>query len=403
MEITESVLNALNLAVRFWWAYLPLILFIVLINTWASYTRAKFLGSLNWVLLEIKFPQELATSFKAAEQLFAGLHGIFIKPLTWDERFFKGKLPEAFSLEITGGNGEVRFYIRTLESYRNLVESNIYAQYPEVEIRVVSDYVNDVTSMIPNDDYDLWGMELELTKENFYPIRTYTYFEEVGQFGKEKKIIDPLSSLSEILGSLKLNEHLWIQFLIRPVGADWTKPAEGALDKLLGREKTEGEEVPRLKPLAPGERSIAEAIGLKISKFGFETTLRFVYVGHKDIFSTAYGAAVSGAFKQFGTQNLNGFKANIASIPIVLWPFKFMVYWPLKLIPYPGAKKKAFRKKKRLFRNYKERSFTITSKPFILNTEELATVYHFPSLEVKAPLLERIEAKKGTPPAGLPQ
>lgn len=107
MEILESVLNALNLAVRYWWVYIPVTFFIVLIKTWADYTRANFLSSLSWVLLEIKFPQEIETSFKAAEQLFAGMHGTFIKPLTWDERFFGGKLPEAFSLEITGGNGEV--------------------------------------------------------------------------------------------------------------------------------------------------------------------------------------------------------------------------------------------------------------------------------------------------------
>ncbi|MDZ4229552.1 MAG: hypothetical protein U1C53_00250, partial [Candidatus Veblenbacteria bacterium] len=39
---------------------------------------------------------------------------------------------------------------------------------------------------------------------------------------------------------------------------------------------------------------------------------------------------------------------------------------------------------------------------FILNTEELATLYHFPVVTVKAPLVKKTEAKKAEPPFGLP-
>jgi hypothetical protein len=38
----------------------------------------------------------------------------------------------------------------------------------------------------------------------------------------------------------------------------------------------------------------------------------------------------------------------------------------------------------------------------ILNTEELATIYHFPALKVVTPTLVRVLSKKGEPPAGLP-
>ena len=39
---------------------------------------------------------------------------------------------------------------------------------------------------------------------------------------------------------------------------------------------------------------------------------------------------------------------------------------------------------------------------FFLSSEELATLYHFPVITVKAPLLKRTEAKKGAPPVSLP-
>jgi len=42
------------------------------------------------------------------------------------------------------------------------------------------------------------------------------------------------------------------------------------------------------------------------------------------------------------------------------------------------------------------------SGPFIMNTEELATIYHFPGEVSKTPSLSRISAKKAEPPTNLP-
>ena len=39
---------------------------------------------------------------------------------------------------------------------------------------------------------------------------------------------------------------------------------------------------------------------------------------------------------------------------------------------------------------------------FILNVEELATIFHFPMATVKAPLLKKTEAKRGEAPFSLP-
>jgi len=50
--------------------------------------------------------------------------------------------------------------------------------------------------------------------------------------------------------------------------------------------------------------------------------------------------------------------------------------------------------------DYRDRSFA-TGK-FVFNSEELATVFHFPDMSVKAPNLIRIEAKKGEAPPNLP-
>ena len=41
-------------------------------------------------------------------------------------------------------------------------------------------------------------------------------------------------------------------------------------------------------------------------------------------------------------------------------------------------------------------------KTYVLNTEELATLWHFPGQILKVPTLERIESKEASPPPNLP-
>jgi hypothetical protein len=52
---------------------------------------------------------------------------------------------------------------------------------------------------------------------------------------------------------------------------------------------------------------------------------------------------------------------------------------------------------------YKFRSDARGRLPHILNTEELASIWHFPvEASVKAPLVQKAPGRKAEPPAGLP-
>ncbi|GAI18321.1 unnamed protein product, partial [marine sediment metagenome] len=67
--------------------------------------------------------------------------------------------------------------IRIPEKNRDSAESAIYSQYPEAEISIADDYTKYIPQDIPNKDWDLWGSDYKLLKENPYPIKTYLKFE----------------------------------------------------------------------------------------------------------------------------------------------------------------------------------------------------------------------------------
>ncbi len=408
--ILDTLYSAFFLFAGYWWIYLPVLLFLALMGAYESYTRLQYIKDIKWVLLELKIPQDPGKSPKATEQIFATLHGTLPPPIIWRNKFFKGQMVNWISLEIVGIGGEIHFYVRTPEQFKKLVQSQIYAQYPDSEItEVVDDYVNLLPASLPDDTYDLFGAEMILSKEDFYPIRTYPEFEEKSSGPDYVKRIDPLASLAEVMSSLEAGEFLGVQFLIRPTGDGWVKKGLAEMDKLQGKKPKAGSSMisnlvfeidkiipghvevakedkkPEQSQLTSSKQEALKAAEKKMSKIGYECGIRFMYSGPRESFHRAHISGVVGAFKQFALQTINSFKLNGPTITAGKWPFK---------------KQKEYNKKRFLFAKYKNRSLPM--KAFILNTEELATIYHLPDIGVRSPLLPRVEAKKGEPPVGLP-
>jgi len=405
--IQDSLSIIWNILSLYWWLYLPILLFSAWLVSFEIHNRLRYIASLEWLLLEIRVPREVNKSPKGMEQVFAALYGILLGPVRWQDKLFKGKVPDWFSFEIAGTGGDIHFYVRTQTKYRNLVESQIYAQYPDAELVEVQDYISTLPPFLPNDEYDLWGGELILSKEDAYPIRTYPEFEEKGTGPDIVKRIDPIASLSEILSTLEYKEHIGIQLLIRPAGDDWVKKGQAVVDKLMGKKPkfeqdllskavfgidellggtpAKKEESKDKEQLSPGKQEVLKAVEHSFTRLGFQSGIRLVYIFPKNMFHITHLAAMNGAFKQFASPSLNSFKLNKNTTP----PIRGFLH-----------KQKAYRRNSYMYRKFRDRLFV--KKPIILTTEELATVYHFPDVSVKSPLLPRVEAKKGEPPAGLP-
>lgn len=412
----------LTVFLNLWWLWLPVFLAVLFIELWTDYLRAKAIKKIKWLLLEVKIPRNIEKTPKAMEQVFSGLHGILTTSKFLD-KYWKGKIQEWFSFEIAGIDGAVYFFIRTPENFKNLVEAQIQAQYPDAEILEVLDYAAPLIKKVAGKTYDISGVELILEKADCYPIRTFLSFEE----RQKERRLDPMASFLEILSSLKPNENIFIQYLIKPTNEkDWKDKGIAAVNKLLGR-KTEikkswvgnvfggldefianllraiaiypewggakKEEVKTaIQNLSPGDKLVAEAIENKLSKLAFKVCVRFAYIAERDTFNRANMAAINGAFKQFNTVNLNAFKGNKKAGTTADQP---------RIIPFIKNRREYIRKIAFVDR-YVNRKMSKNKKDFILNIEELATIYHYPILVVETPTMRRIETKKAEPPVSLP-
>lgn len=392
---------------------------VVLYGSWINYVfimQGRFAASQNYIFLAIDIPKENLQTPRAVENIFVALSGAH-SPGEFYERKIRGEFQLGFSIEIVSIDGYIQFLIRTPSQFRHLVEASIYSHYPDAEITEVRDYTADINPTFPNDEYNLWGTDLVLVRDDYFPLRTYIEFQE--ELDKEFK--DPMAALLEVLSKIGPGEQIWVQIIILPADIGWEKPGLEAANKLMGiakplkkgmiekivespitalqflaNEVLSGGEMVEEKPkverfnmmaLPPKEKKEVEAILKKVDKICFSSKIRFVYYAKKEVFKK--GLAVSGmfgAFKQFGSSALNGFKPG-SNKTTVRYGFKDF--------------RENYRKNK-ILADFKARNIFTCKGPSLLNIEELATIFHFPHIEIKAPLVHRIESKRARAPIGLP-
>ena len=426
MTIISEILLIISLFLKNWgWLILPILLFFPARFLYFWWIRWDvWYKKHKWILLEIKPPKEILAPFKAMEDVYSLLWGIYDSP-TWKDVYCEGQLPYFsfwLSFEIASIEGEVHFYVRALEAHRQSVESAIYSHYPDAEISLVEDYTKNVPQNVPNKDWDIYGSDLQTPRDDFYPLKTYAKFFEESLGVKEEKRIDPLTSLMEAMSELKKGEQFWLQFVIVPIqdrDIPWTKRGKAVAER-LSKPKTEGkkqksmisgifdifvsppsvETGPKTTPfewmpeLTPGVREVIRAIEDKISKFAYKTNIRGIYIAKRDNWFNPHRLIGQSYFLHFGTVNLNT-----------------IYYWDKTRtkIRYFLADRRNYLRKRKIFRNYINRFPPLWPRlkarraTFILNTEELATMYHFPTKAgILAPTVPRVEAKKGGPPPSLP-
>lgn len=413
---------------------------------WVRHVQAQFLNSIKWIMLEVRLPRDVFKSPLAMEMVLNSIHQGGGTGNNY-AKFWEGKVRNWFSLEIASIEGEVRFYIRTNGKFKNAIEAAIYSQYPEAEVTEAEDYTN--YTRFDNDIHDVWGAEFSLKGEDFLPIRTYVDF-KLDKDPKEEFKVDPITPIIEWMGAVKKGEQVWFQIICRAVDGkfeNWKKEGEAALEKIyyglkfsddLKAKKAEAEaagkklEKKKSADLSEIEKIQAEAISRNLGKLGFECGIRVVYIAKKENFDAKNIDALTGCLRQFNSPLLNSFAPIGDTMPSFDYPWQDRTgvkkLGRKDYIVGSYIKRKLFYKAhsnedwyngipERFFHDIRDalkiRLLSVDpdhvkykgsgdENRFILNAEELATIYHFPGQTASSPALKRIASTKAEPPVNLP-
>ncbi|KKP55575.1 MAG: hypothetical protein UR45_C0001G0057 [candidate division WS6 bacterium GW2011_WS6_33_547] len=357
-------------------ASLLFVAFVFLVGGKSKEESVVFDEVRNPLIMQILVPKENDRTPLAAEQMFASIHGIL-----GDSR----KSEDLISFEIaSSGNEGIKFYSVVPHHLAKFVEGQIYAQYPNADIRYVDDYAKNKEA---EKQLFVTTGEVELEKDYIFPIKTFRNFE-----------VDPLAAITGAISDLKLDQYAWIQILVRPVSNYWQSNSKkyitaikegrnpyggGFFDQLAGLmqgvgntlSNINGEETKRKEvvKLEPGQEEELSEIETKMLKLGFEFNVRIVTKASTQMDSEQIFRDIVASFKQFTTAHLNTF---IHSSPSksgkVIYESYVKRYLPSDIVD-------------------------------ILNIEELASLYHMPNISVETPNIAWSRSKKIEPPMNLPK
>lgn len=391
-------------------------------KAWLNWREDLFAARAKYVLLAIDVPKENEQLPMAVENVFTHIHGAAVA-VDFFEKWWKGKQQPTFSFEICSHGGYVQFYVRCEIRFRDLVEAAFFSQYPDAEINEVEDYAMPFKGIVfppPGEEsVDLFGAEYRLKKAEYLPIRTYLEFEEklAGEFK------DPLGTMLESLSKIRPEEQVWLQIIAKPADSSWKDAGSKYIKKMAGIKEAPKpslagkivdaplkfvsdalvhgsvlpvSEAPKKKDdtamfkmlmMTPDAKAQLEGVANKINKQGFNVKIRFVYLAPKNVkMIPRIFPAIKGSLNQFNALGMNGFSP---FIPVMTQDDYFWLRWSLD------------KKKRRMLNRYISRSGE-GCPPRVLNVEEMATIYHFPIITNKAPLVKKTESRRAEPPARLP-
>jgi hypothetical protein len=297
--------------------------------------------------LQIAVPKGNEIKIDAMEQMFASLTSI--KKGGWKMRFSH---QTTISFEILARHEDIRFYVWTPNSIKDLVEKQIHGAYPDARITQVEEY-NIFTK-----DGKVAYKSFQLRAESFYPIKVY-----------KDLPTDSLAAMTSAMAKMGEEEAAAVQVIVSPTDNKWKK----AGSKFISSTKKQ-ESDPEKAKYGVSAKTL-ESVESKISKPGFETVVRIVVVSNNEQSAKGHLSNISGVFQQFSEEK-NGFKS--------------------RKIRRKGAFMEAF-----LYR-YQPTHHMFGNQLSVLSSEELATIYHFPNNQVTTPHIHWLYSKSAPAPSEIP-
>ncbi len=375
----------------------------------------------------------------------------------WLDKYIKGGMRGWYSLEMISEEGKIRFFLYTYEKNVDGQRNVLQSQYPGIEVVEAEDYTLN-HHYKPGGDLDVYFGKWKLKKPDYLPIKTYVDY-GLDKDPKDEFKVDPMQSLLETMSTAGKGEHFWFQIMLRTtIKENWKDDGRKKIDEILGitRYKKDDTEVKEGKAkeneikfqknqvigLAPEQKKEIEIISKNVEKDGLDCFVRMLSLKYKkdgkglvvpkNILPVVY------AMKPFDSVGYNAFgfdtittdtdyptldpnsamSNNKRSVSWENYVLRTGFYFEAEALPYkPWV----------LWKIYKTRLKAIPSKiwgkefygfimheyygvpeihaggqsEFVLNTEEVATIFHIPYM-TSAISNSVVSSTKSDPPINLP-
>lgn len=332
------------------------------------------------------YVQNLREQISRGETIFKAIGGL--RAQRWKQGFswLIGRI-DHFSFEIAAKQKFISFYAVAPKNMSRYLEQQIQAYYPEALLEEVPDY-----NIFSQHGQTVAGF-LRTKRSFIFPLKTYNKMEA-----------DPLESLVNVLSKLKENESIAIQYIVRSALPGWHYKSNQVVSKVnQGKKLSEalgensfstalswlGELAKAAKPPRPEdkkpekenrltamEQEVLKLIEDKNSKAGLDVNIRIIVNAGDKPRAKAYLNNVISAFSQYNYYQYGNLFYN-------------------KAVFYSKLIQKSLIKDF-IFRRFKPRL------SFLLNTEELASLFHPPLPETETPNILWLFAKYAAAPSDLP-
>jgi len=367
--------------------------FIMVLNAETNEKNSVF-GGLEMVLFLVMMPKNApkkeGEAQKEEKMMIAQMEQVFANFLFLKKpRPFQ--TPPCCSFEIASqiGSSDISFYVAVPKYLESVFEKYVQGVYPSA---VVDKVPQDYTIFEPQGATA--AAYLQLSESSLFPISTYQLLET-----------DPLASLTNNLSKISANEGGAVQVLIRPLSRlNLRKKGEKALKKiregkpvrvaviqafqgpimeefenlwkvLFGKDIKKKEEEMGLRDKEQSfDQKGYDAIQNKIQKQPFEVNIRVVASAESEGRAEEILNHLTSAFSQFSLSATNSLEP------------KEVYKKELQKLVYDFS-----------FRNFSAKQSNI------LNLEELASVYHFPTHYIETPYIKAAKSISAAPPSDLPE
>lgn len=333
-------------------AVFSIFIFICAICVYFIFTHIKHRNreeeSIDSTLLQIAVHKNNEIKIDAMEQLFSALHSI--KEGGWKQKY---KTQPTMSFEIVAKKEDIRFYVWTPRKFKDMIEKQIHGAYPDAEISEVQEY------NIFNEEGKVAYKAFQIARDNYYPLKTF-----------KDLPVDPMSALTSALAKMGDGEAAAIQILISPAENMWTKVGSS----FISSTKKQEADPEKAKYSVPAKT--LEAVENKIAKSGFDTSIRVVVVSGNTDAAKSHLSNISSAFAQFNG-DLNYLKG--------------------RKVRQKGAFIEDF-----IYR-YHPMFHILGNRKSILNSEELASIFHFPNKTITTPHIYWVYSKTAPAPSQIPE